>query len=346
MSSGFSASDWAGALWRVVRVIALRGKLIFGTLVKNLRFTHALDRDWRERYAQSRLDFYAADSVYHPSRQWTIISIFYRLVLRGNGLKKFKSTFGRFLSTYEPDNPWIFEAVHHLYYQLLKSVDEWNLLETLEEPDLGDGTYVSYKGRRLSLDLLQSIDEFYRIREHAKFNRDDRVVFCEIGAGYGRLAHVVLSAMPNAVFMIFDLPESLLLSEFYLTSLHPNVPASLYPESLVEVLDPRKPDGSRLVFGLPHQMKQLAKGSVDVVANIYSFMEMSRDQIECYFKIIDEMDAGLLYLKQHKKEVNLFDQSLNQSDNYPFREDWQHLYTGTCRLFEHVFESVYRVRST
>ncbi|MCX5788593.1 MAG: putative sugar O-methyltransferase [Elusimicrobia bacterium] len=342
--ASFSRADWSGALWRIVRVIALRARLIAKVLFGNLRLTHALRGDWRERYERSRRDFFAADPVFHPSKQWEIITRFYRLVLRAWGLERFKSTFGRFLSTYEPDNPWIFEAVHHLYRQALAARDAWGLLDTLEEPELGAGTYVMYGGRRLSLDLLQSIDELYRVREASGFERDDRVVFCEVGAGYGRLADVVLSAMPNASYLIFDLPESLLLAQHYLTVRHPHVKAALYPESSEAVKDPLAPGAPRLIFGLPHQLREVKRGSVDAFVNVYSFMEMSRKQIETYFGIIDRLNPGTVYMKQHKREANIYDRSLNTGENYPVPQGWKKSYEGTSTLFEHVFEAAYRLK--
>ncbi len=60
--------------------------------------------------------------------------MFYRLTLRARGLEGFKSTFGRFLSAYEPGNRRLFEAVHHLYIGELTRRDVWGLLDKLEEP--------------------------------------------------------------------------------------------------------------------------------------------------------------------------------------------------------------------
>ncbi|MBI3554042.1 MAG: putative sugar O-methyltransferase [Elusimicrobia bacterium] len=343
--SGLSKSDWKGALWRPVKVVTLRAGLILGTLASNLRLKPALQGDWRRRYEKTRRDFMAADSAFRPSRQWSIISAFYRLVLRGKGLEDFKSTFGRFLSTYEPNNPWMFPAVHHLYYQLLKGRDAWGVLDELEEPSFGGGTVVDYGGRPLSLDLLQSVDELYRIVEHAGFKREDRVVFCEIGAGYGRLADLVLRVMPNASFLIVDLPESLLLSQYYLTALHAKTAAALYPESSEALAGLGKPGGPRLVFALPHQLQSVPANSIDVLVNVYSFMEMGRAQIDRYFQLADDIQVGFLYLKQHKREANIYDGALNSGENYPVRASWKRLYQATTVLFEHAFEAVYRVRA-
>ena len=343
-SKEFTRGDWSGAVWRIFRVVALRVRLIGGVLFGNLRLTHALDREWRERYERAREGMAAGDPVFRPSEQWTIITRFYRLVLRAWGLKGFKSTFGRFLSTYEPSNPWLFEAVHHLYRQSLESRDAWGLLDELEEPALGDGTFISYRGKRLSLDLLQSIDELYRLKETMGFERNDPVVFCELGAGYGRLADVVLRAMPNATYMIFDLPESLLLSQHYLTTLHPKAKAALYPESRDVSASAAEIHSHRLVFGLPEQLKTVPPDVVDAFVNVYSFMEMSREQIETYFGLIDGLKASALYLKQHKREVNIYTNSLNTGENYPVKPSWSKVFERTSTLFEHVFEAVWLIR--
>ena len=333
--------DRSGAFWRILEVVGIRLRLILGVLAGNLRLTHALRGDWRKRYERAKTDLASADAVFQPSRQWTIITIFYRLTLRARGLDGFKSTFGRFLSAYEPGNRRLFEAVHHLYYEELVRRDHWGLLERIEEPELGDGSCIRYRGKRLSLDLLQSIDELYRMTDALGCKQNDRVTFCELGAGYGRLADVVLSAMPNASYFIFDLPESLLLSQHYLTTLHPDAKAALYPESIDVLASAEALRSYRLVFALPHTMSRLPSATVDVFANIYSFMEMGREQIEEYFRGIDHLAPKIVYLKQHKREANIYDDALNTSDNYPIRSDWKLIYEGTSALFEHVFEAIY-----
>jgi putative sugar O-methyltransferase len=340
-----SGSDKSAAVSRLVRVLGIRAKLLSTLAAANARPNHALPIEWRQRYEQARRGMANGEPVFRPSRQWAIISTLYRMMFRAWGFKDFKRTFGRFLAAYESDNPRYFTAMHHLYWGMLKPRDKWGLLDKLEEPALGDGDAVMHGGKRLSLEFLQSIDEFYRMQETLGFGQQDGVVFCEVGAGYGRLADVVLSAMPNARYVIFDLPESLTLSQYYLTARHPGRRAALYPESNDALSSVEKLKKFDLIFGVPDLMKSLPKGSVDVFINIYSFMEMSRDQIEAYFKLIDERDIGALYLKQHKHEVNLLDKSLNSKGAYPFRSGWKPLYEGTSALYEDVFESVHRLRA-
>lgn len=327
-----------------MRVLAMRGPLLARAMAGHLRPDRTLDAEWRARYERSVRDIASNDPVFRPAKQWRLISFFFRRMMRGFGLSNFKSTFGRFLAAYEPHNPRYFTALHHVYWSALEKRDQFGLLSSIEEPELGQGDTVTVNGRRVSIDLLQSIDEFYRLVEVMGWKRDDHVAFCEIGAGYGRLAHVVLTAMPNARYVIFDLPESLLLSQYYLTTLFPDSTALLYPESVDASDASERWSKARLAFGLPHQLKALARGSIDAVINIYSFMEMSTEQVDAYFDAIEALDPCALFIKQHKHEVNLLERSLLTTKGYPVRPTWKLAYDGTSDLYEDVFEAVYRIR--
>ncbi len=344
MSGAISTDDRRSALDRVWRVFKIRFPLLAKTALANLRVTDGLGPPWRERYNAARRDLLRNDPALHPTRQWTVMTHLYYWMLRGFGVARFKSTFARFLSAYEPENPLHFRALHHLYAAKLRERDAWNLLDTLEEPALGEGVPVLYNGRRLTLDLLQSVDELYRMQEALGFAKEDPIVFCELGAGYGRLAQVVLAAMPNAKYWIFDLPESLVLSQSYLTAVHPKAKAALYPESAELLGKPGALDDVRLFFGLPHLLRKLPPSSIDVFINIYSFMEMHRRQVETYFDIITRLDPRLLFLKQHHREINFLDKTVHDAETYPVLPGWKQVYHGTSTLFDHVFEASWRIR--
>ena len=339
-----SASDRAFYVRRLARVLALRGPLLARAMAGHLRPDRSIDAEWRARYERAVDDLQANDPVFHPAKQWRFISFLFRRMMRGFGLADFKSTFGRFLAAYEPHNPRYFTALHHVYWSALEKRDQFGLLAKLEEPALGEGDAVVVNGRRVSIDLLQSVDEFYRIVEVMGWKQDDHVTFAEIGAGYGRLAHVVLTAMPNSRFLIFDLPESMLLSSYYLTTLFPEAPVLLYPESATAPDAKERWQTARIAFGLPHQLKTLPRGTVDAFVNIYSFMEMSPQQVATYFDAIEAIDPRVLFIKQHKHEVNLLEQSLLNAKAYPVRAAWKLAYEGTSALYEDVFEAVYRIR--
>jgi|GEM_PF-2530204 len=340
---GLTDEDRSAAWRRILRVLRFRAPLLARVLLSNARPASALAPEWRARYESAASGLRAAPPEFAPTRPWAAVSRFNRLALRGLGFSDFKSVQGRFLAAYEAHHPRYFEALHHVYFEALERRDSWGLLKELEEPALGGGDVVVRRGRRLSLDFLQSIDELYRLQEALGFRRDDALVFCELGSGYGRLADVILSAMPRASCWLFDLPESLTLAQYYLTSLHPRDTAALYPESSEILSSPGELKKRRLVFGLPHQLKSLPARAVDVFVNVYSFMEMSRPQVAAYFDEIERLQPGALFLKQHEREANILDGAVHAAESYPVRPGWAPLYKGTSALYDDVFEAVYRV---
>ncbi|MBI4422556.1 MAG: putative sugar O-methyltransferase [Elusimicrobia bacterium] len=341
--AALSKGDRLSALHRIFSAIVLSRVLLTRMVLGNLRLTPKLDLQWRARHRAARKQLVTADPVSAPSGTWKLMNFFFRLVLRGLGLSDFKSTMGRFLGAHPPRHPTFFEAVHHLYRTALERRDKWGLLESLEDPSVGKGDFVMHRGKRLTVSFLQSIDELYRMQSVLGFERNDPVVFCEIGAGFGRLPQVVLSAMPNARYLIFDLPECLTLSQYYLSTVHPDWKLALYPESKEIFRAPETLKDYRVAFGLPHLLRELPKDTVDVVVNIYSFMEMPPAQLEAYFSVFEDLKVGHLFIKQHKCEINVFDSAVYTPKTYPVRPHWKLLYEGTSELYEHVFEAVYRV---
>ena len=151
--------------------------------------------------------------------------------------------------------------------------------------------------------------------------------------------------MPNARYLIFDLPESLVLAEYYLTTLHPSTTAALYPESACVVRNPDVFSRHRLVFGLPGLLREVPRGAIDIFVNIYSFMEMQAAQVEEYFRIIEDRRVGAVYLKQNKQKANPFDRFVMTEDTYPIRAAWSKCYHRTALLYDRVFEAAYWLRS-
>ena len=75
----------------------------------------------------------------------------------------------------------------------------------------------NYKSRRIvhNLDYLIAIEEFFYLKNYLILG--DELNILEVGAGFGRTAHVILEEMPKVKkYFIFDLPEMLKVSSEYL----------------------------------------------------------------------------------------------------------------------------------
>lgn len=133
------------------------------------------------------------------------------------------------LGAFRGDNPyvWQFRNVgadarrkYYLYLRDVASRDTRGLLKRLEEDGLfGCWTFDFPDWPLVSRDLLDSINELYFLdRQLNLFGGSCRGwTVLDIGAGYGRLAHRALTAVPDIRYVCSDaVPESSFLCEYHL----------------------------------------------------------------------------------------------------------------------------------
>ncbi len=78
-------------------------------------------------------------------------------------------------------------------------------------------------GRLVTEDVIrwqELIRVLWKIGELARLERLNRPVILDIGGGYGDLAHYFHCLFPQALYIIVDIPETLLFSASYLTLIH------------------------------------------------------------------------------------------------------------------------------
>lgn len=124
------------------------------------------------------------------------------------------------------DNPYVWQLrganMNDMGYALttyyVKSIDHHGLLGKLTE-DKHFGVYsFEVDNMLVSRDLLDSIIEMYFLDKHLNISRWDQVNVLDIGSGYGRLAHRVVSGFPNVDhYLCTDaIPVSTFICEYYL----------------------------------------------------------------------------------------------------------------------------------
>ncbi len=142
---------------------------------------------------------------------------------------------------------------------------EWALLDNIRGRELGNPYTVSFNGRRVCLDYLQSIFELDAIRAFVQLDGADVL---EIGAGYGRTCHALFSNHILSSYTIVDLEKTLLLSSVYLKSV-----LSQEQYSLIK-------------FVTAEDLGKLSSDSYTLAVNIDSFAEMPEDTVHAYLKFI------------------------------------------------------------
>jgi hypothetical protein len=107
------------------------------------------------------------------------------------------------INYFRGDNAWVWQVrgnnAHLLAYALclyyLQSIDHLGLLDKLgEDTCFGNFTF-QVAGREVSRDLLDSITEIYFLDRHTDIASRPGLRVLDVGAGYGRLAHRMVTAL-------------------------------------------------------------------------------------------------------------------------------------------------------
>lgn len=188
------------------------------------------------------------------------------------------------LDRFRGDNHYVYQVRlgptvqdYYLAAYYMREHDDLKLFGKLQEDGLFGAFTLPFDGGYLiSRDLLQSINEINFIARMLGMTASSELRLLDIGAGYGRLAHRIAEAMPNAHVTCTDaVPMSTFLSEFY--------------------LDFRGVEDRTAVVPL-NEVPDLRGQTFDVVTNIHSFPECPVAVTDWWLGQVDQMDAKHLMI--------------------------------------------------
>jgi putative sugar O-methyltransferase len=214
----------------------------------------------------------------------------------------------------------------------------------LQEPELGKPIAVRCRGRRVSEDLANSLNEYASIAEHVPAHRMAQATVLEIGAGYGRFADLVLRAHDDTRVVIVDIPPALALSEAYLTACHPHSATHRFRRGMPIAELARSVAASRLAFLTPNQFAELDPIGADVAVNVSSLHEMRTDQVAEYLRLVDgHAGGGFFYTKQWASWRNPVDGIQTDRRSYPYPKSWRCLFDRAPVAQPAFFEALFAV---
>lgn len=217
---------------------------------------------------------------------------------------------------------WLYSLATRVLWDFARQHGSRSVLD-LEEPLLGSPLPIWWRGRLISQDLANSSLEVASLLEALRGRQPAHVL--EIGAGYGRTAHALLSIWPQLAYTIVDIEPALSISRWYLTS--------LFPDRRLRFVDAR------------HEASSIQR--FDAAVSISSLQEVTRLEIHRYLELLDRLaqPGAVIYLKQWEGWVNPVDAVRHTMDDYPVATRWQRLFRRPARVQTNFDESAWEVRA-
>ena len=252
-----------------------------------------------------------------------------------------------FFSSPFPGDPKLLRYASWMLFEHLKKRDAYGVLGSVDATidSLDSDLAFDFDGKICTWDYLISVDSFYTIVEANPKILTDRLTVAELGAGWGRIGHILKRVNPLLTYVVFDLPEVLLVSSVHL-------PRRLPTETVLSYRDSRSltrigradVHDKGLVFLGAHDLEKCEDGLFDCFINIASFQEMTKTQVGRYFDIVDRVLCGTFYTQQlwtsktHAYGVG----EIAGFEDYPFKHAWEKQFVRNTTWSDLYFETVFQ----
>ncbi len=240
---------------------------------------------------------------------------------------------------------WIHALFLALLWEYVRRGDHRRLLDRLEEPEFGGPVTVTYRGRRVSQDMCNSVHELYSMVDALPGGEPGGTGVLELGSGYGRVAWAFLSEFPRLRYVLCDIPPALGVAQQYLTTLFGDrrIFGFRHFDSHDEVAE--ELSQAQIAFITPNQLEILEPLEVGLFVNISSLHEMRPEQIAHYLAQVDRHCAGFFYTKQWQRSVNPDDGLIINREDHPIPAHWETIYSRDHPIQTAFFEALYQVRA-
>jgi putative sugar O-methyltransferase len=232
----------------------------------------------------------------------------------------------------------------YLLYQAIKAKDGHRVLDRISAA-ANSKTSVEFEGRRVSWDLLISIDTLYSLGELDERVWEEPLILADLGAGWGRIGHVAKSVNPRLAYVVLDLPESLLVASSFLPRMLPDERFFGYEQNRAVTTFTR--DALLAAGGVrfcgTQDLARFAEASIDLFVNVASFQEMTRTQVSAYLDIADRAALAVYLQQRRSRPPGLPHSVISGFDEYDFPSRWERRFLRTVPFSDQFFEAGYHV---
>ena len=207
--------------------------------------------------------------------------------------------------------------------KLIGEIGEDFFYKNLNTKNIGNcDSYIFYNNTYIDFNDLLKMHWYKDIDKHI-FNKSKINNICEIGGGYGNFARIILNNQ-NCKYFLIDLPQTNLMSSFYLKNNFENKKVYLYSdyknesENIISEESYNKND----IFILTPWCNLPKKISLDLFINAKSMMEMNFGMIKKYFDLIQNKvtsNGFFLNINRYEKDSVGYPVRIHE---YPYDNNW------------------------
>lgn len=217
----------------------------------------------------------------------------------------------------DPAQMALYRTLVSLGWEYCRANDPLGLCRLLEEPELGNPIRVHHAGKLISQDLATSVVEVTAFVSPWKEQFGDKPFsVLEVGGGYGRLAHAMMSTQQVSQYYIVDIPPALHVSRWYLERLFPDkVIFDFRPIDNVRKCKSQMKKAD-IIFLLPHQIEHIKDRAIDLSVAVSSLHEMRLDQANHFLQEMARTTRHFIGSKHYWNYVNPYDQIVLKHEDY------------------------------
>lgn len=224
------------------------------------------------------------------------------------------------------DDKFLIEEQKSIFTDLLIDVGVEFVFDNLSEKNIGnsldcfviENKYID-AGRNFHIRWLYDLEQYV-------FTKKSIGIVCEIGGGYGSLAEKIISNQ-SCKYILIDLPETNLLSSYYLTEHFKDLKFLMYDQVVDDRLTVSQIEDFD-VFIVPPWVGLDDSIQIDLFINTRSMMEMNFEIIEEYFDLIHKhaYEGSFFFnINRYYKDTIGYPIELFK---YPYDNNWDVIYSS------------------
>ena len=222
------------------------------------------------------------------------------------------------------------------FFKVIKEVDADLVLNNLSAINVGNSDRcIEFQGKFIDYGDLFHIYVFSLLKDFI-FDQSNIRSICEIGGGYGALARIIASNI-EVPYILIDLPETNLLSSYYLYEHNKllNKKFLTHIDLKDNTLTENDIQNSDFII-IPPNVAFDNDVEIDLFINSRSMMEMNKEVITEYFKLIQEhISPSGYFLNINRYYKDTVGTGIRLID-YPYDNKWKIIDSRQVLFYDHI----------